>query len=83
MQIRMEETKLYLFTNMIVYVENSKETIKKMLMNLARTQDIVSTHKIPYQKQLKIEMVKIHLKFYQKYEILGDIYNKKYARQII
>lgn len=48
MQIGMEETKLYLFTNMIVYVENSKETIKKILVSLARTQDIVSTHKIPY-----------------------------------
>lgn len=82
MQIGMEETKLYLFTNMIVYVENSKETIKKILVSLARTQDIVSTHKIPYQKQVEIEMVKIHLKFYQKYEIFGDIVNKRYARHV-
>lgn len=47
MQIGMEETELYLcINNMFVYVENPKESIKKILVSLARTQDIVSTYKI-------------------------------------
>lgn len=47
MWIGKEDVKLYLFTNnMIIYMENPREFIKKFLVSLARTQDIESLHEI-------------------------------------
>ena len=45
-QIRNEEVKLSLFADdMILYIENPKETIRKLLVNSAKSQDTKSIHR--------------------------------------
>ena len=46
MQIRKEEVKLSLFADdMILYIENPKDSIRKLSMNLAKLEDTKSIHR--------------------------------------